>query len=142
MNIRFKPEYYWLTIFALSFIAYQLVQDYIRPNYDGENLTIKYLLGIAPNFFPSIGIPAFLVVLIPIFSPKNKTNKWLNNNKHITVNIISLIGLLSLEFFQMGSTKLRFDWNDVLWTLIGALIFHLIWSVTPAKYKDEYEETK
>ena len=139
MKIRFKPVYYWFTIFALTFIAYQLVQDDIRPNYNGDNLIVKYLLGIAPNFFPSIGIPALFVILIPELNKRNKTNKWLNNKKHITANIISLIGLLSWEFLQMTTTNGRFDWNDVLWTFIGALIFQLIWTITPVKYREEYE---
>ncbi len=49
--MRSKPAYYRFSIFALTFISYQLVQDNIRPNYQGDNLIIKYLLGIAPNFF-------------------------------------------------------------------------------------------
>jgi len=80
-------------------------------------------------------MPALFVILIPIISEKNKTNKW-SNNKHITANIISLLGLLSWEFLQMAITKGRFDWNDVLWTFIGAFIFQLIWTITPAKYKE------
>lgn len=115
-------------------MAYQIVQDNIRPNYTGENMYIIYLLGVAPNFFPSIGLPALFVILIPEIS-KNKSNKWLNGNKHLTANIISLIGLLSWEFLQPITSNGQFDWNDVLWTLIGALIFHLIWTATPINYK-------
>jgi glycopeptide antibiotics resistance protein len=142
MKIRFKPTYYWFTIFALTFIAYQLVQDNIRPNYNGDHLIVKYLLGIAPNFFPSIGIPALFVILIPELNKNPKTNEWLNNRKHITANIISLVGLLSWEFLQMTTTMGRFDWNDVLWTLIGAFIFQLIWMITPNQYKEEQEVIK
>jgi len=40
----------------------------------------------------------------------------------------------------MATTRGRFDWNDVLWTFIGAFIFQLIWTITPAKYKEIYEE--
>ena len=141
MKIRIKPAYYWFTIFALTFLAYQLVQDNLSPNYLGENLIVKYLLGIAPNFFPSIGIPALFVLLIPELNKKNTTNKWLNNKRHITANIVSLTGLLSWEFLQMTTTRGRFDWNDVLWTLIGALIFQLIWTITPVKFKEEQEGT-
>lgn len=53
-----KAMYYWFTWFAGSFITYQQIIDNIRPNYTGGNQTITYLLGIAPNFFPAIGIPA------------------------------------------------------------------------------------
>jgi hypothetical protein len=129
-----KSLYYWLALFALCFIAYQQVIDNIRPNYIGNNLTIKYLLGITPNFFPSIGIPALFVVLIPQLK---QTNKWLNEKKHITANIISLTGLISWEFIQDASTKLHFDWNDILWTIIGAFVFQLVWTITPNRYKEK-----
>jgi glycopeptide antibiotics resistance protein len=131
-----KILYYWFALFALCFIAYQQVQDNIRPNYSGGDLTIIYLLGIAPNFFPSIGIPALFVVLIP---QMKQTSKWLNKKRHITANIISLIGLLSWEFLQPITTRGHFDWNDVIWTLIGAFVFQLIWTITPNRYKEKYE---
>ena len=97
-----KSIYYWLPLFALCFITYQQVIDNIRPNYIGNNLTIKYLLGIAPNFFPAIGIPALFVVLIP---QMKQTSIWLNEKKHITANLISVAGLLSWEFIQVVSIK-------------------------------------
>lgn len=128
-----KSLYYWFTLFALCFIAYQQVQDNIRPAYKGGNLIIKYLLGIAPNFLPAIGIPALFVVLIP---QMKWTNKWLNEKRHIVANLISMTGLLSWEFLQITTKKGRFDWNDILWTFIGAFVFHLIWTITPAKYKE------
>ena len=131
-----KNVYFWFVLFALCFITYQQVQDNIRPNYTGGNLTILYLLGIAPNFFPSIGIPALFVVLIPKL---NQTRKWFNEKRHITANIISLTGLLSWEFLQPITTRGHFDWNDVLWTLIGAFVFQLIWTITPNRYKEKYE---
>lgn len=127
-----KNIFYWFALFAICFIAYQQVIDNIRPNYTGDNLTIKYFLGIAPNFFPAIGIPALFVILIP---QMKSTSNWLNQRKHITANIISLTGLISWEFIQTTSKKLHFDWNDVLWTLIGAIVFQIIWTITPSKYK-------
>ncbi len=140
--MRSKPAYYRFSIFALTFISYQLVQDNIRPNYQGDNLIIKYLLGIAPNFFPSIGIPALFVILIPELAKKNKTTTWLNDKRHITANAVSLIGLLSWEFLQVTTTRGNFDWNDVLWTINGALIFQLIWTNTPVRHKEEIEKIK
>lgn len=129
-----KSLYYWFALFAGCFIAYQQVIDNIRPNYTGGNLTIIYLLGIAPNFFPAIGIPALFVVLLPHMK---WTNKWLNKKKHTTANIISLLGLVSWEFIQTSSKKLHFDWNDILWTIIGALVFQLIWTLTSDRYKEK-----
>ena len=131
-------SYYWFALFVLCFITYQQVIDNIRQNYSGNNLTVKYLLGIAPNFFPAIGIPALFVILIP---QMKRTGKWFNEKKHITANIVSLTGLISWEFIQASSTKLHFDWNDILWTFIGALVFQLIWTFTPYFYKENHNVT-
>lgn len=132
--MKFKSEYYWLLLFAFCFIAYQQIQDNIRPKYIGTNSTIKYLLGVAPNFFPAIGIPALFVVLIPQFFKKHNSNSWVLKNRYLTANLISLLGLITWEFLQLTG-KLRFDWNDILWTLIGAFIFHIIWMISPKQYK-------
>ena len=134
-----RSLYYWFALFALCSIAYQQIIDNIRPNYIGNSLTVKYLLGIAPNFFPGIGIPALFVALIPQMNP---TNKWLNEKTHIAANIISLTGLISWEFIQTISKGLHFDWNDILWTLIGAFVFQLIWTVTPDRFKEKYDVTQ
>lgn len=138
-----KSAYYWLAIFGLCFLAFQLVQDNIRPNYKGDHAAIIYFLGVAPNFFPAIGIPALFVVLIPMFNQRNWTNKFLNDKKHLSANIISLTGLLSWEFFQTFTTRGHFDWHDVLWTIIGALIFHLLWIfLNPPDFDTNYPQKK
>lgn len=126
MKIKRNEVYLWLLVFATCFIAYQLVQDYIRPQYAGNSAIITYLLGVAPNFFPAIGIPALFVVLMPHLTPSDR-NKWLMEKRNITANVVSLIGLLSWEFTQTITTRGRFDWNDVAWTIIGAIVFHGLW---------------
>ncbi len=131
-----KSLFYWFALFALCFITYQQVQDNIRPAYAYGNLTIKYLLGIAPNFFSAIGIPALFIVIIP---QMKLTNKWLNEKKHITANLISLTGLITWEFLQTITTRGYFDWNDILWTQIGAFVFQLIWTISPNRYKDNFD---
>lgn len=136
MKHRFNPEYYWFTLFALCFIIFQLISDKIRPDYRGDNPALVYFLGVAPNFFPAIGIPALFVMIIPYFRKNNLNNKWLNEYKHFTANSISVSGLITWEFIQMASSsKLHFDWNDILWTLFGAAVFQLIWMITPIRYK-------
>jgi hypothetical protein len=132
--MKFRSEHYWLLLFAFCFIAYQQIQDNIRPKYIGVNSTIKYLLGVAPNFFPAIGIPALFVVLIPQFLKKSNPNSWVLKNRHLAANLISLAGLIVWEFLQLTG-KLRFDWNDIRWTLIGAFIFSIIWMISPKQYK-------
>lgn len=131
--MKLKNGLYWFTIFALCFIAYQQVQDNIRPNYDSENAIIIYLLGVAPNFFPAIGIPALFLILIPYFK---SSNKRLSNKNHLSANLISLCGLVSWEFLQLFTLTGRFDWNDLLWTILGGLMFHFIWLITPLTFKN------
>ena len=127
-----SKTYFWLAIFAVCFISYQQISDNIRPDYNGDDYIIKYLLGIAPNFFPAIGIPSLFVVLIP----QLKINgEWMNEKKHLIANIISTTGLITWEFIQTYSTKLHFDWNDILWTFIGACVFQLLWIISPKQFK-------
>jgi hypothetical protein len=90
---------------------------------------------VAPNFFPAIGIPALFVLIIPYAIKRNNSDTWIIEKRHLFANLISLIGLIGWEFIQL-SGKLRFDWNDILWTLIGALIFQLIWVLSPERLKN------
>jgi hypothetical protein len=122
--------YFWLAIFAISFISYQQISDNIRPAYNGDNLIIKYLLGIAPNFFPAIGIPALMILIIPQLKI---TSKWINDKLHLVANLISITGLVTWEFIQAYSAILHFDWNDILWTFIGGFVFQLIWKIRSQK---------
>ncbi|MBP5996245.1 MAG: hypothetical protein KA736_11145 [Crocinitomicaceae bacterium] len=127
-----KTTYYWFSIFAICFLCFQGVSYYVRPNYSGDSALFSYFLGIAPNFFPAIGIPALLVV----FLMQLKTSKkWLNEKSYITANLISVTGLIAWEFIQTSSKKLHFDWNDIIWTIIGAAIFQLIWNLSPKRFK-------
>ena len=133
--MKLKKEYYWFSIFAICFIAYQQIQDNIRPHSAGYKSTIKYLLGVAPNFFPAIGIPALFILIIPYVLKKKNSTIWFYEKRHLTSNLISVVGLVGWEFTQL-SGKLRFDWNDILWTFIGALLFQFIWILSPQKYKE------
>jgi hypothetical protein len=127
--------YYWFAVFAICFVAYQQVQDHLRPGYDGQNALIIYALGVAPNFFPAAGIPALFVVLIPLVTTNKSRKPWITGQRHLTANLISVTGLLGWEFTQIITAKGRFDWNDVLWTLVGAGVFVLIWQATPERLK-------
>lgn len=125
-----KSFYSWFGLFAFCFVAYQQVQDVIRPAYQGDNLVLKYVLGVAPNFFPAIGIPAFFVVLIPMLQ-----SKWLLKNRLIVAVLAAQSGLIAWEFVQQTTNNAHFDWNDVLFTILGGLIFLLIWWRAPSHWK-------
>ncbi len=128
-----KSTYYWFKIFAISFIAFQFIQE-IRQTYAGGNIAIKYFFGVAPNFFPAIGLPSLFVILIPEIFGKNEKSKSIVENRHIPSNITSFMALIIWEFLQLTG-NLKFDWNDILWTISGSLIFQLIWIATPTKFK-------
>lgn len=133
--MKFKAEYYWFGIFAICFLAFQLIQDHIRPNYSTIKPAIKYLLGIAPNFFPSIGIPAIFIILIPLMSTNKQISKRMEKHLHLIANAFAQLGLITWEFLQVFTKNGHFDWNDVLWTVLGGIIFHLIWRMSPQKFK-------
>ena len=94
-----------------------IVQDYIRPNYEGRNDVIIYFLGVIPNFLPGIGLPSMFYVTIPeIFKP----NTSIYRNRLKWSIIISMIGLIGNEFITIYTPgRGVFDWNDIVWTIIG-----------------------
>jgi hypothetical protein len=61
-----KSAYYWFIIYAISFVAFQIIQE-IREDYAGENLAVKYFFGVAPNFFSSY----WIAIAICNLDPKN-----------------------------------------------------------------------
>ncbi|MBK7959702.1 MAG: hypothetical protein IPK03_17445 [Bacteroidetes bacterium] len=68
-----RQSYFWFCMFALGTIGFTLVQDTIRPNYHGQSDLIKYLLGIAPNYFGRLGIDLILLVMIFQINNSSKT---------------------------------------------------------------------
>lgn len=119
-----ENKYVYYIIFVFSFLLFSIVQDYIRPWYDGGNEIIIYLLGVAPNFLPGIGLPALLYVVIPELS---KPNSSLFKNRLNWSVVISITGLIANEFITIFTPgRGVFDWNDILWTLIGAGFFVFI----------------
>lgn len=127
-----RQSYFWFGMFAFGTIAFTIVQDNIRPNYHGQSDLIKYLLGVAPNYFAGLGLSSFFVVMITHInstSKKPSASVWLNSRAQISSILISVIGLSLWEFMQTFSARGHFDWNDILWTFTGALTFYLIWFV-------------
>ena len=123
-SIDARKKYLYYLIFGITFLSFNWVQDFIRPNYNGEHRGIIYFLGIAPNFLPAIGLPALLYVIIPeLFSPETFIRK---NTLGCSIGI-AMVGLIGNEFITIYTPgRGVFDWNDILWTLIGGLIFIVI----------------
>ena len=73
---------------------------------------------------PGIGLPSFFYAIIPkVFKPKSYFFK-----ERLKLSIyISMFGLICNEFttiFIPG--RGIFDWNDILWTLMGGEVFLII----------------
>ena len=116
-----EQKIFLLFSFGVTFLTFGLVQDYIRPNYEAENSLIIYFLGVIPNFLPGIGLPSLFYVTIPeIFKP----NTSIYRNRLKWSIIISMIGLIGNEFITIYTPgRGVFDWNDVVWTIIGGIFF-------------------
>lgn len=136
-KLKFKLEYILLGIFAISFISYQLIQDNIRTNFVFENDIIKYLLGVAPNFFPAIGIPSLCIVVFLSLRSQNLKGNYLSERIHLFSMLISLTGLTAWEFTQIFAPYGYFDWHDILWTFIGTSVFYLVWMFIPSRLKKD-----
>jgi hypothetical protein len=125
-----QQSYFWFGLFAFGNIAFTAVQDYIRPHYHGQSDVIKYLLGIAPNFFAGLGLSSFFVVMITYMNaaaPKPSASVWMNSKVQISSMLMAVTGLSLWEFVQIFSSRGHFDWHDLLWTFIGAFTFYVIW---------------
>ena len=128
--MKWKNEYLYVLIFIICFAGFQYLEEVIRIDYIGQNNFITYLLGVIPNFLPAIGLPSIFVVIIKELKGKT-TNMFLLKKKHILAILISQIGLITWEFQQIIAPYGTFDWNDILWTIIGGAIFYSIWKIKP-----------
>lgn len=132
---NWTPDYGWFALFAVCTISFSLIQDLIRPAYAGNDPFVLYLLGILPNFFPAVGLPALFIFTIPYFISEESISKWVGKKYHILAMMISAGGLLIWEFLQHFTPNGIFDWHDVLWTLIGTGCFYWIWKRYSANVK-------
>ena len=117
-------KYLYYIIFGFTFILFNIVQENIRPNYTKGNALIIYFLGVIPNFLPGIGLPSFFYVIIPeVFKPKSFIFK-----ERLKFSIyISMFGLICNEFITiLHLVVVFFDWNDIVWTLMGGGVFLII----------------
>ena len=115
----------------MCFAGFQYLEEVVRINYDRKNALINYFLGIIPNFLPAIGLPSLFVVLIKELTGKS-TNKILLKQKNFVLAIgISQVGLIGWEFQQIIAPYGTFDWNDILWTILGGVLFLMIWKSKP-----------
>ena len=123
-------KFVYYIIFAISFLLFSIVQDYIRPNYDGANGIIIYLLGLLQISCQELDcLLCYMcqeldcLLCIPEVS---KPNSSLFKNRLYWSVGISILGLIANEFITIFTPgRGVFDWNDILWTIIGACLFTL-----------------
>lgn len=128
--MRKGESYFWLGLFALGTVGFTVVQDWLRPRYGGESDFIKYLLGVAPNYFAGVALCSFFAVMIRQVNAGSKNPSswvWLNGRAHLSGMVVSVVGLWLWEFAQVFSARGRFDLHDVWWTVLGAFTFYVIW---------------
>ena len=128
--MKWKNEYLYYLIFAVCFAGFQYLEEVVRVNYRNGNEWITYMLGVIPNFLPAVGLPCVFVVLIKELKGKSN-NKLFNQKKHLLAIIISQVGLIGWEVQQIIAPYGTFDWNDIIWTVIGGIIFYFIWKARP-----------
>ena len=90
-------KFVYYIIFAVSFLLFSIVQDYIRPNYDGANEIIIYLLGVAPNSCHGNWIACSVICGD---SRSIQTNSSLFKNRLYWSVVISILGLIATVYYN------------------------------------------
>jgi glycopeptide antibiotics resistance protein len=127
--MKWQKKYWYYLIFAICFAGFQIIEDKIRVKYLGDNQLLIYLMGVAPNFLPGIGLAAALYVFMAegVFPVEKVTGHQTNYAK--SAFLISTIGLIAWEFVQIIAPRGTFDWNDVLFTLLGGVCFLILYKI-------------
>ena len=110
-----------LLVMLATFAGFSFIQTILRPSDTGEIAWLTYAYGIAPNFLPAIGIPCFLCVAVEdFFSSRSFLYSW----RYATSAIFAVSGLVGNEFIQAATPGPGvFDWHDVLWSILGGVVF-------------------
>lgn len=132
-----KEQYLWFGLFAIGTIAYTVVQDTIRPASAHYSEIAKYLLGVAPNYFAGICLPSFFMAMIAQMIHESvkrgragTKQKAMSFRSLRTLSLrIAIPGLLIWETVQLASKNGHFDPQDILWTMIGAATFEMLYRI-------------
>ncbi len=102
----------------IAFVAIFLVNFYFRPNSANMSATVKWFLGVAPNFLGGIGLTiSIFVYRFNVFKKRGLTLY----KTCIASALISSIGLLVWESIRaIGS--FFFDSEDVIMSTVGSAL--------------------
>ncbi len=116
MNKNKQHKYLSILLIALFIIC----KYWLRP-LKIQNEAVNFFLGIAPNFFASMGIPMFA-----FWNYKSMTaTKFANYNKWLPYFLVLFfIGFIIEEVKPTFANSQHFDWFDILFSGTGILIFY------------------
>jgi hypothetical protein len=81
---------------------------------------IPLVMGSAPNVFAVPAI-AFTVIGIVSYMPRDRVGMHRDGVRRIVV-AATVVGLIAWEAIQRGSRNMRFDWSDILATLVAGAV--------------------
>lgn len=120
MKRYFKTNNYkWFEVAGfVAFVGVILVQRVIRPNVTDAGDLVNFILGVLPNFFAGIAMAISIFIYRPAIFEKFRLS---NHQINLIAGLISFLGLWLWEYIQTWTQK-KFDWMDVLFSALGAII--------------------
>jgi len=129
MKKDFKTKYLLIIIFIIGLILFALTKFYFR-KLNIENDSIKFILGIAPNFI------ATLIISISLLFDYDKieTEKLTQFDRKFKLILIGILILFIIEeYFPIFSNSKTTDLFDILASIIGLIIGYSIYSLIREK---------
>lgn len=120
-NAAFFYTNRWAWFSLIGFVGHRLVSDWVRPVFGKGVSAWSFLLGIAPNFlgaalvFPFAGVAAWQFWGQKQGLTSTRPRSW---QVFGWISLASQALLIVWEFWQINS-RLFFDWNDIVATLVG-----------------------
>ena len=112
MSERTRASAYWIVFGFLPGLAYQLIQDRLRPAGSTDAVT-AYLLGIGPNALGGVSLSASFITVA--------WHRW--GRRAITwAALAALACLWAWEGAQTVLPNGTFDPHDIAWTVPGVLV--------------------
>jgi hypothetical protein len=117
----------WALIYLLGEGSCRSVQYIIRPNWEVNEVWIRYALGVAPNFLAGLYVPACITFLLPYLVHRDPSQRDFSPLRYrMWACTIALAGVVGWEFAQTATRRFFFDPHDIGWTLVGTACFLLI----------------
>lgn len=115
----------WLFCYLFGEIMCRTTQYVVRPLHLYPNIDwVKYMLGVAPNFWAALSLPALLLLISNYAgSQYNWVRTILPLDTLHTAYAVALTGIVGWEICQPLTGMYYFDPNDLMWTILGTATF-------------------